>query len=182
MPLRGRDQRRQNRWPVSRMLASQAAERSGRGGRRGALANDRGGRGGRGSSRGGRGRAQSGGEKCFKCGSPSHMAPDCKFEGECTHWDTRRSFVTKNKQPAARVVFAEEEDDNDVSIRFLSVFDDTADLLDTQATPPPPLLHRPPLAYNGLFTSAIIGSRKLWSGSRIIPTVLRGVHPCLEGL
>ena len=65
-------------------------------------------------------------QKCFRCGNANHLAPECKFDGTCDHCKKKghKSIVCKAKKsqtPTARVVFADEADEDEVSVRFSRV-------------------------------------------------------------
>ena len=97
--------------------------RGGGGGRGGA---GRGGRNQKGSNKKGKPPSD---QKCFRCGSPGHLAPECKFEGTCDYCKKKghKSSTCLSKKhaekpaAAARVIFADEEEVDDVAVRFLTV-------------------------------------------------------------
>ena len=112
----------------------------------GNVAPARGGEGGRVSSNSRGGKSRTPNDKCYKCGSSEYLSPECKFDGGVFFLQKRKghkeAVCMSKKKSIARIAFTEEDDDNngDVSVRFLSVIDqgggfgdDPVNLLKTQA-------------------------------------------------
>ena len=62
---------------------------------------------------------------CFRCGSSKHMAPECKFDGECNYCKKsghKESVCKKKKFEENRANVAEVQDDNQVVVRVATTY------------------------------------------------------------